>query len=75
MEKLFQSENGGMITAILAVLAIYVFGECNKTVRAGIDRDYEMSASVKERGEVKIKPSKKDGDEEKDETAEETESE
>ena len=59
MEKLFQSENGGLIAALLAVVAIFGINECNKTARAGIANDYEMSANAANCGEVRIKPATK----------------
>lgn len=59
MEKLFQSENGGLIAALLAVVALFGINECSKTARAGIDKDYEMSANAMNCGEVRIKPATK----------------
>ena len=72
VEKLLESDNGMVIAAILGIVAALGIGEYCKTARAGMDRDYEITAGVKDCGEVTFRPSKKsDPDEEEEEVTEE----
>lgn len=72
IEKLLESENGGIIAAIVAILFVVGIGELGKTARAGMENGYEMTATVNDRGEVKIKPDGKADDDEEDTEESET---